>query len=98
LNVDFSKDSIRGYTAYYYRYDPASKLPGLRSPGEVSEYASFLNSNIHNREAYNKQLKSVLLKREFHSFLQRFRKNPLATLVNCLKLLNPRNLKKLFSS
>jgi hypothetical protein len=98
LNVDFSKDSIRGYTAYYYRYDPASKLPGLRSPGEVSEYASFLNSNIHNREAYNKQLKSVLLKREFHSFLQRFRKNPLATLVNYLKLLNPRNLKKLFSS
>ena len=57
-----------GYTAYYYRYDPVSRLPKLLTAGEASDYAHFLNSNISNREAYRRQLRNVLLRREFRSF------------------------------
>ncbi len=98
LTVNFSKNRITAFNPSYYRYDAETKVPVLQSGSFVENYANFLNKNISNRDSYRKQLRSVLLKREWRSFLLRFREKPFATVYAYIGFLNPKKIKKLFSS
>ncbi len=98
LNVDFGKNKINAFSARYYRYNPLRNIPEMLEDVKIKEYADFLDGNIYNHKLYRKQLRAVLLRREFKSFVQRFREKPLTTVYNYMGMLNPKKLKKLFSS
>ncbi len=82
LNIEFSKESITSYHAFYYKYNFGNKVPERVKDEDSVNYAHYLDNSIYNRKLYKNQIMSVLLKREFRSFLVRFRENPLKTILN----------------
>jgi poly-gamma-glutamate capsule biosynthesis protein CapA/YwtB (metallophosphatase superfamily) len=93
LHVEFSKEKILGYQAFYYRYNHEKKIPEPVNDVKSFNYALYLDSSIYNRKLYNNQILSVLLKRELRSFFERFRDKPLKTLFNYGKYLIQKVLK-----
>ena len=97
LNIEIGKEGILNYKPYLYKYNALKKIPEVCNESETQEYFDFLNKNIYNRKIYKRQIFRVLVRREIKSFWERFKKNPARTLIQYIKFINPRHIKKMIA-
>lgn len=95
INIHFSENEIKSFKPVYYRYNKKTKIPEIIRSHELNNYPKFLNENIYNQKLFHHQVRKVLLKREFYSFLRRFKANPIKTVFNYLKIFKLKHLLKL---
>jgi len=82
LNVEFNKSVITDYTCHLYQYNQNTKIPEKIDSESIKNIIDYLNSNIYNQKLYKQEIRRVLVLREIVSFWERFKSNPLKTIVN----------------
>lgn len=95
LNVQFSKKSIISCTPYKYILNKNTLTPICHGDYRSEKKYQELCRLIGDRKHYSKRVRSVLLRREFFSFLSRFRDSPINATIHYLKYIKPKHFKKI---
>lgn len=96
LQVEFNKNSILSNSVYLYKHNTNKLIPEHTTEDSVIKYFNDINENIYNSKLYYKKFKSILLKREWHSFLIRLLHNPFKTFCHYFRIIRLDHLKKIF--
>lgn len=96
LNVEFVKDYILNYTPYKYILNRDTLTPICQGDYRSENEYKYLCNLIGDRKHYSKRVKSVLLRREFFSFLSRFKDSPINATIHYLKYIKLMHFKKIF--
>lgn len=95
LNLTFTKDSIEDFIPYRYILDRDLSIPichgSFKHDNEFLKLCSVIGSNTY----YSKEVRRILLRREFISFKERFLNNPTSTLVHYARYLKIKHFKKI---
>ena len=84
------------YYSFLYKNNKIRLVTELATDDSLKKYFEFINKNIHNKKLYYKKVRSILLKREYYSFIERFKNNPFKTLIHYLNYLKLRHLMMIF--
>ena len=95
LNVEFSKSSILGYTPYKYKLNKITLTPVCADDFRLDGRYEALCRVIGNSKYYSKRVRVVLLKREFISFIARFKESPLYAISHYFKYVKIKHFKKI---
>ena len=95
LNVEFNKDSIVGFVPYKYQRSREQYIPESYGDFRDDPYFEKLNEVLGDDKYYTIQLRKILLKREFYSFVERFKKNPIKATCHYFSYVRLSHIKKL---
>lgn len=96
LSVEFSKDGIIDYVPYKYVLSKDEMIPVCVGDYRSESKFLMLCNAIGDQAYYARKIRSVLLRREIFSFLERFKENPIKTIFYYFKYLEFRHVKKIF--
>jgi hypothetical protein len=95
LNVEFTKHSVSGFEAYKYQRSRGQYVPENSGNFSKDPYFEKLNEVLGDDKYYTAQLRKILLKREFYSFIERFRDNPVKATRHYFSYVKLSHFKKL---
>ncbi|NQZ48910.1 MAG: CapA family protein [Moritella sp.] len=95
LNIEYDKSSIINYVGYKYTRQDGKLVPELTGYFNECSYFEHLKKVVGDNKYYSSKVRSVLLVREFRSFIVRFKENPLKTLSQYLRYIKFEHIRKI---
>lgn len=95
LNIEFAKNSIVKHTPYKYRLNREKLIPICEKNYSSEKQYESLCSYIGDGYYYSKEIRKMLLRREFLSFVSRFKINPIRTTFYYLSYIKLSHIKKI---
>jgi len=95
LNLQFDKDKIIKVTPTFYCFNKKTLIPEEISSSMIQYYFKDICNQINKPKVYNTKVRKQLFKREIKSFIQRFKKSPIKTVIHYLEYIKVDHFKKL---